>query len=60
MYVRIYNKYMIVILCNVFVGNYGPRLIDDSSGRSVDLYISRDGGLRWDHVSCMCNKSGII
>ena len=48
---------MIVISFNVFVGNYGPHLIDDSSGRSVDLYISRDGGLRWGHVSYMCNKN---
>jgi len=30
----------------ICVGNYGSRLLDNP-----DLYISRDGGLRWEQVS---------
>lgn len=31
------------------VGSYGQSLSDSNS--DIDLYISRDGGLRWDQVS---------
>ena len=41
------------LCCNLFAGNFGQSLTTDT--RNIDLYISRDGGLRWDQVSCMCS-----
>jgi len=44
--VCVHARVCMQIICLYLLGNYGSKLLDDP-----DLYISRDGGLRWEQVS---------